>query len=277
MLTMRSPLLQAQRRGRPLLVVVAGAIAATAALLLALGDSEVDGVAFTGPVARPSGLSRAGARASYLARGAAEEDDDDAVVDVEVSDVEAVEQKSSMPGEDLESVFDGERKSITFEQKRKKHVYTVNRETWMFEREDGVTGEWNRAYCMPEEEFQKLRPKYLQRYKKKARKLRRITGNQRYGNGKLVHLCKLQGSPFTREFHGEKYVGRADWVWDRGEIKRKAQKTRARELERKLRVEYEERRLERLRELGVWPGQSNWRSTVEQDVPLQKEGIRGST
>eukprot|EP00930_Biecheleria_cincta_P055839 TRINITY_DN4209_c0_g1_i1.p1 TRINITY_DN4209_c0_g1~~TRINITY_DN4209_c0_g1_i1.p1 ORF type:complete len:277 (-),score=48.72 TRINITY_DN4209_c0_g1_i1:59-889(-) len=257
---LRSPMLQAQQRRSPaVLVAVPMAVAAFVAAI-AVAPWRAEEAAFV-IGARPAQISRLADR-SYLVCQAED------VVDVEVEDddgddddEEEDESRSGpMPSADnVSSVFDGPKKDY-FKQRYKGRRYKVFRSTWTYIRDDGQRGKWNRGWTMPQEAFEKNRGRLLKDYKRKARKLRQKCGmGQRYPNGKLVHLQILQGSPFTRELYGEKYIGRAEWVYHPDEKERRATCRRALELKRKLAMENEERRLARLKELGVWTGKPEWR------------------
>merc|ERR1740121_1732529 len=95
---------------------------------------------------------------------------------------------------------------------------------------------------------------------------------QRWPNGKYIFLTKLQGSPFTRERFGEKYVGRAPWHFHPSEVKFREQQIRAHELKRRLELEAAETRFARLKELGVWPGEPSWRKPWEPQVDMRNLG-----
>merc|ERR1711920_802974 len=106
-----------------------------------------------------------------------------------------------------------------------------------------------------------------QKWRAKKRKLRMKHGNgQKWPNGKYIFLAKLQGSPFTREKYGEKYVGRAAWHFSPNEIKGRERQLRAMELKRRLETEAEEKRLNRLKELNIWPGDPKWRKPWQQEI-----------
>lgn len=109
--------------------------------------------------------------------------------------------------------------------------YMVNPVDWTYEqlpkdyREDAkgdggpMTGKWNRAFRQPEWRFKKSEKDYRKSWWAKRRTLRQKYGRgQRWNNGKLIHLAKLQGSPFTRERFGDKYFGKAPWTNHPNEI-----------------------------------------------------------
>lgn len=175
---------------------------------------------------------------------------------------------AEMAGEaEPKSVFDGQQKKW-FRAKFDDKVYRVYRDTWTYEEKqpDGSfkTGKWARGFNMPEAEFEKRRPKLMQKYRAKKRKLRIKHGmGQKYPNGQYIFLTKLSGSPFTRELYGEKYAGRKEWLLHPNEVPAREQHMRAMELKRKMMQEGEEKRLNRLKDLGVWPGEQAWRKPWE--------------
>mmetsp|Transcript_22087 Transcript_22087/g.56346 ORF Transcript_22087/g.56346 Transcript_22087/m.56346 type:complete len:266 (-) Transcript_22087:230-1027(-) len=240
-----------QPRRSPALAGLAAAAAAALLLVYSMGSSPADaGVpAFVGglaPVHRPM-APRVRMRAGD-------------VVDAEVVDVEEA-------GEEVTSVFDGQKKAF-FRAKFNGEVYRVYRGNWIWEqrKEDGtiVSGKWARGFNMPEEEFEKRRPQLLQKYRAKKRKLRIKHGKgQKYPNGQYIFLTKLSGSPFTRELYGEKYAGRKEWLLHPNEVPSRERHMRALELKRKMMQEAEEKRLDRLKDLGVWPGEEAWRKPWE--------------
>merc|ERR1712050_405078 len=126
----------------------------------------------------------------------------------------------------------------------------------------GERGAWARAWNMPEKDF-KIREKSLkQKWRAKKRKLRIKHGmGQKWPNGKYIFLAKLQGSPFTRQQYGEKYVG---WkAWSKKSVERGQQRKRANKLKTRLMIEAEETRLERLAQLQVWPGEREWKKPFD--------------
>ncbi|CAE8701900.1 unnamed protein product [Polarella glacialis] len=194
------------------------------------------------------------------------------VVDVDATDIEPA-TGSGLKDNGVESVFDSQKRAW-FKQKFDGMYHKVFRANWTYIITDtGETGEWNRAWTMPQKTFEKRRKTLLKRFRKIKRKLRIKHGmGQRYPNGKYIFLTKLQGSPFTRELYGEKYIGKAEWTYHPNEVKAKEKVQRARELKRTMAIETEERRIEHLRQLGVWPGESHWRPKLLQEVPLKYGG-----
>jgi len=185
--------------------------------------------------------------------------EDDDVVDAEMVEEEEEEPKAF-------SVFDSPAEEMRFNSKYQGKWYTVYKSNWTYTRY-GKTGAWNKAFRMPEEEYQKREKELIQKWRSKKRRLRQKHGmGQRWPNGKLIHLTKLQGSPFTRRFCGEKYVGRAPWTYSPNEVEARERKQRAYELRRKLELEAEKKRVMRMRELGIWLGDPSWKRPWEPKV-----------
>jgi len=181
------------------------------------------------------------------------------------------------PEEEMTSVFDAPTREF-FRQKFDHKFYRVYSGNWTWSYKNEKTGEvstgnWERAWNMPEDEFKKREKSLRQRWRAKKRKLRLKHGKgQRWPNRKLIHLAKLQGSPFTRERYGDKYVGKAAWHFHPNEIPFREQQIRAHELKRRLELEAAETRFARLKELGVWPGEPSWRKPWEPQVDMAKLG-----
>mmetsp|Transcript_14107 Transcript_14107/g.15265 ORF Transcript_14107/g.15265 Transcript_14107/m.15265 type:complete len:186 (-) Transcript_14107:59-616(-) len=140
------------------------------------------------------------------------------------------------------------------------------------------TGVWNAYFKMPESEVERKRPHLMYQYFKRIRKLRRKMGDCRYRNGQLRFVVMMAHHPFTREIYGSKYADKPKWTNIPGEDKWRAQKARAYELERKLRMEAEEMRMEKLKAMGVWTGDPQWRaaSLPEKEVRWRPRGTKGS-
>lgn len=193
------------------------------------------------------------------------------IVDAEMEPAAEAEPKKET------SVFDGKRSDI-IKRKYDGKYYRVSRSTWTYtmknrQTKQEETGKWNPAWSMPEEEFVRREPELRKQYLRKKRKLRIKHGRgQRWPNGKLIHLTKLQGSPFTRQMFGEKYVGRAPWHFSPKEVEHRAQQMRAQELKRRLEFEASATRYARLRELGVWSGDLSWRKPWQPQVDLADLG-----
>lgn len=185
------------------------------------------------------------------------------VVDAEVTSEEPEPEDDEM-GEELEparSIFDGPQSDM-FKRKYDGHWYEVFRSNWTYRRANNhsKTGSWERGFNMPAGAFARERPRLLQKWRHKKRRLRLKHGmGQRYPNGKLIFLTKLQGHPFTREFYGEKYAGQAEWHYSPKEIEGRERQLRAHALKRRLEQEAEETRVARMRELNVWLGEEGWR------------------
>jgi len=198
------------------------------------------------------------------------------VVDAELADGSDSSRETS---EEPESVFDGPVQTH-FKQKYKGNWYEVDKRDWTYklEKENGDVeeGKWARAWNMPEQAFRREEKRLKQAWRARKRKLRIKHGmGQKWPNGKYIFLAKLQGSPFTREQYGEKYVGRAEWHFSPNEIPARARQMRAHALKRRLEQEAEEKRVERLRELGVWPGEQSWRRPWRPKVDLTPSGPKG--
>eukprot|EP00933_Yihiella_yeosuensis_P072903 TRINITY_DN81453_c0_g1_i1.p1 TRINITY_DN81453_c0_g1~~TRINITY_DN81453_c0_g1_i1.p1 ORF type:complete len:325 (-),score=42.23 TRINITY_DN81453_c0_g1_i1:144-1118(-) len=167
------------------------------------------------------------------------------------------------PGGEAKSVFDGDVSAAnSFRSKFRGKYYKVNRDDWTYEtiikNEDGTetkeTGAWSRAWTMPEEAFQSKRGHYWKRFNKLCRKKRRKHNGHKHPNGKYVHLVKMQGSPFCAERYGPQYAERIPFFGKAKTDDRYQQRARAKELHLMYETAAEEKRLSRLKALGIWPG-----------------------
>ncbi|CAE6912054.1 rplD [Symbiodinium sp. CCMP2592] len=140
----------------------------------------------------------------------------------------------------------------------------------------GETGEWSKYFKMPQSEVERRKPKLMFEYFKKIRKWRRKMGMCRYPNGHLKFIVMMKDHPFTREIYGDKYADTPKWIYNKGEVKRKEMVKRARKLELMLRREDEERRLDRLREMGVWTGEPSWHRDAERDMRWRPRHAKGA-
>lgn len=224
--------------------------------------SALSAFAFAGPA--PHAVAAASRGRVALRAG-------DEVVEAEVAEPE--------PAKEVKSVFDGP-VSTTFKRRYMGRWYLVDRSDWTFTllNKDGETtekGDWMRAFNMPMKSFKRREKSLRQRWRAKLRKNRIKHGmGQRWPNGKYIFIAKMQGSIFTREKYGEKYVGRAAWHHSPNEIPARERQMRALALKRRLEQEAEEKRIERLRELGVWPGEQTWRRPWQPKVDLTPPGMR---
>jgi len=179
--------------------------------------------------------------------------------DAEEVEAEVVEPRA--PVGTYESVIDGP-VSETFNTYYKGEEYEVSRKDWTFKKLEGdlATGDWNKAFTMPEAAFKKNEKSLRQRWRSKKRKLRIYHGmGQKWPNGKYIFLTKLQGSIFTRQQYGENYVGHAQWHYSPNEMARRERQTRAAALKRELEQQAEETRVARMKELNVGLGKESWR------------------
>lgn len=184
---------------------------------------------------------------------------------------EAEDAAEMVEPEVMQSVFDGPVRD-TFKKKFDGTWYRVTMSNWTWTTRFGKSGDWARAWSMPVEEFAKRKKELKQRWRKQKRKLRLKHGKgQRYPNGKLIFLCKLQGNPFTREQFGEKYIGRAAWHYSPNEILARERQMRALELKSILEQKAEEVRVKRMQELNVGLGDPIWRRRWRAKVEYVKE------
>eukprot|EP00403_Amphidinium_massartii_P018538 CAMPEP_0178414042 /NCGR_PEP_ID=MMETSP0689_2-20121128/22834_1 /TAXON_ID=160604 /ORGANISM="Amphidinium massartii, Strain CS-259" /LENGTH=285 /DNA_ID=CAMNT_0020035323 /DNA_START=17 /DNA_END=874 /DNA_ORIENTATION=+ len=171
--------------------------------------------------------------------------------------------------------------------KRKYKITQEDEEEYSFELEsqDGSvkTGKWHGYFNMPWEDFEDKKDELWQQYRKMKRKLRKKHGNgDRYPNGDLIFLRKMQGHPFlVLDSPGnEKYMRDPEWIYDPNEAEVKEQAQRAKELRRKLMVEAEEKRLARAQELGMWTGDPKWRqpwsAQIDPQAAFKKWGPKAS-
>jgi len=266
---MRPPVHRASRRHSALLCVAAAVSAwfLTFAAVPGEADGPASASAFVvGPAPRGIPARRAGHVALRAEAGGQ-------VVDAELAD--GGEDAAEAP----ESVFDGPVQTH-FKQKYKGNWYEVDKRDWTYKLEkeggDVEEGKWARAWNMPEQAFKREEKRLKRAWRAKKRKLRIKHGmGQKWPNGKYIFLAKLQGSPFTREQYGEKYVGRAEWHFSPNEIPARERQMRAHALKRRLEQGAEEKRVERLRELGVWPGEQSWRRPWRPKVDLTPSGPKG--
>lgn len=219
------------------------------------------------PLGRPTSALLAAARVARRA-------------EAEIVDVEPEEEKTE-EAQPITSVFDGPKRD-TFNQLFNGKWYKVTKANWTYEvkNKDGEveSGNWARAWNMPEKDFKRREKSLRQRWRAKKRKLRIKHGmGEKWPNGKYIFLAKLQGSPFTRERYGEKYVGHAAWHFSANEIPARERQMRAFALKRRLEQEAEEKRIDRLRELGVWPGEQSWRRPWQPKVDLTPPELQRRT
>lgn len=216
------------------------------------------------------------ARSRAIARRA--EADDSEVVDVEVDDVEEDDYEDEdvdMP--EAKSVLDAGSNRYTSERYRGQK-YKIWPDNTYVSAETEEKGKWNSYFHMPESEVERKKPKLMYEYFKQLRRLRRKMGNCRYRNGQLKFVVMMRKHPFTKEVYGSRYAENPEWVQMPGEQRLKRQKERARELERKLRLEAEELRMEKLQKMGVWTGNPEWRKATvpERQVRWKPRGRKGS-
>lgn len=201
------------------------------------------------------------------------------VMNAEVVDVETIDSSNKAPG--VKSVFDGTQRSGIFTRNYNGTKYLIIKSNWTYQVRDPETkatletGEWLPEWNMPKASFDKRRKTFLRRWRAKKRKLRIKHGmGQRWPNGKLIYLTKLQCSPFTKEFYGQKYVGKAPWLFSANEVPARERQMRALTLKRQMEQAAEEKRIARLRELGVWPGEQSWRRPWQPQVDLSGAGAK---
>merc|ERR550517_2368155 len=103
---------------------------------------------------------------------------------------------------------------------------------------------------MPQWIYKRREPDLRREWRRRKRKLRKKHGGgERRPNGKLIFLEKMEDSPFTREI--PKYAKKAEWTFGPKEVELRERKKRAVELKRRLEQEAEQKRIDRLKELGV--------------------------
>lgn len=155
------------------------------------------------------------------------------------------------------SVFDGPIDQVVRKRIDGRH-YIVNTETNMWH-SCGETGEWDPDWDMPSDYVKKNWDALVRDFKMKRKKLKKKHNmGAKYPNGQKIYLVKMMDHPLVVKFHGPKYAGRAEWLMSPKEVEYKERRTRARELQRRLTLIAEQKRVKRLRELGVWLGEESW-------------------
>lgn len=196
------------------------------------------------------------------------------VVDVEVADRDDADDESDeaeATEEPVDSVFDGPQKRDMYKIRFRGKLYTIfktrgrlgNFDTFI--RRDKYKGEvverglWNQHWSQPMKDFNENKKEYWRRYWKWGRKLKRIHGGgEKWPNGRPIYIDKMRRHQFTKIAFPQ-FAKPCEWKFSPKEVERRAQRRRALELQRRLAQEAELRRLARLRELGVWPGEEQWR------------------
>lgn len=266
------PLRRVPGRRRALLVCNGAVAAVVVALLFAFAPASLDRAeglsattAFVGSLSSAPARALAAQRLPRVALRAEDAEIEDFSLRWTQFRGSFKQEKAPVAEQKMESVFDGPTSS-TFRQKFAGKWFEVDKADWTYILKDKDTGEvirtgaWARAWNMPEKDFDQRQKGLKQQWRAKKRKLRIKHGmGEKWPNGKYIFLAKLQGSPFTREQYGEKYVGRAAWHFSPKEVENRERTLRALELKRRLEQEAEQKRVSRLAELGVWPGNKNWR------------------
>lgn len=216
------------------------------------------------------------------------EDDDEEEYDEDDEDEEETEASfgrvlGNMPASDeVESVLDGSK--ADWETERYRGLwYSVTKEpdrTWTdnlgrehyyfrYRRKlDGKRGEWCANFSMPDFAYQQELPWLIKMWKKKQRKMRKKKGaGAKFPNGRYIYI-EQDKSPFRDTFYPE-YAQKAEWYHDPSEAEWNQQKERARALRIQRQLVVEAERLEYLREIGVWPGESDDRRPMwKRQVPI---------
>eukprot|EP00929_Paragymnodinium_shiwhaense_P104042 TRINITY_DN67_c0_g1_i2.p1 TRINITY_DN67_c0_g1~~TRINITY_DN67_c0_g1_i2.p1 ORF type:complete len:267 (-),score=59.91 TRINITY_DN67_c0_g1_i2:202-1002(-) len=256
-------------RGRkPLL---AGLMCAGAAFLLKATGGELSFVA-----APSLGLVPA-SPASRVALRAAE------VVDAEMAEEPTEEAAAEKP---VKSVFDGPQnpfRMVRYRGWRYKvfqdgHYEHVSTRTGPRARNESQAGQWNELFDMPEQEFEKRKPRLIRQYNALKRKMRIKHGmGQKYPNGREIYMVRLKDNPMTTYLHGDKYSKPAEWHFSPKEIESRERQLRAQALKRRLEQEAEETRVARMKELNVWLGDEGWRRPWQAKAPYQNKDARRQT
>lgn len=166
------------------------------------------------------------------------------------------------------SVFDGP--VGQFQKYFEQELYTIDKETLVFTTKSGKTGKWNKDWQMPHETFKEREKDLWREFRALARKLRKKHGRgQVMPNGEPIYVRKMAWNPFTWKVFGNRYREPAPWLYSEKEVEAREKQMRAKELKRRLQLEEEEKRILRLRKLGVWLGESNWRKPWLRQVKLE--------
>ncbi|CAK0892916.1 unnamed protein product [Prorocentrum cordatum] len=109
----------------------------------------------------------------------------------------------------------------------------------------------------------------LGEYKGMVKKLyKKHSHGYKYPNGKAVYLTKIQHIPFTTAIYGETYAGKAPWLLKPTEVTLRKRQLEANRLKRRLEQEAEILRVKRLRDLGIYAGEQEWRRPWQPQVDL---------
>jgi len=188
-------------------------------------------------------------------------------------DAEVVDAEVATEGEveEADSVFDGQKRS-QWRTKAFGQWYNVYRKEegdfrWTITEKRGgpvvAEGAWVKEFSMPRHIFEKEMPRIRQQAWKKVRKLRKLWAKKGkplyYPNGVAKYVKKALGSPFISRSKEFKLEEKPEWWRHPNEVESKARHLRAKELKRRMAIEVELKRLERLRELGVWTGNEEFR------------------
>jgi len=244
-----------------------------------------------------SGPSPAAPRSDRLARRAEVVDvelEDEDVNDEDEDDDEEEEAEEgpwgragSMPStEQVPSVLDGHAPDKSYKSyhrrlyhvKKTKNFWTdnagVKHPIYTYLRlDDEAIGEWCDNYSLPDFAYHHELPKLRKQFKTKLKRLKKAWGNnRRYGNGRFMYLEKCN-DPFMNEVYPE-YNTRADWYHFPWEVEQNQQRERAKQLRLQMALKAEADRLEYLREIGVWPGESQWRKPELQQVPMTPPAVK---
>jgi len=243
-----------------------------------------------------SGPSPAAPRADRLARRAE-------VVDVELEDEDVTDEDEDEEEEDVEepwgragnlpsteqiaSVMDGYLPDKSYKEyerrlyhiKKTKNFWTDNAGVkhpiyTYFRFDDEATGEWCDNYTIPDFAYKHDYPKIKRRFMARLKRLKKTFGNnKRYPNGRFVYLENCDDC-MRNELYPE-YNAKADWYYFPWEKEANEQKARAEQLRLQMALKTEAERLEYLREIGVWPGESEWRMPRElQQVPIKPPSVK---
>jgi len=183
-----------------------------------------------------------------------------------------------------QSVFDGNQDKRTITDKYWGKKFVIRTDTWEYElyvdgdpdledqEEWPRTGLWSKDFRMPmngPHGFAARERKLRQEYNGMVKKLRKKHSHgQAYPNGKNIYLTKVQHIPFTREIYGEKYAGKAPWLLRPTEVALRKRQLEANRLKRRLEQEAEVMRIKRLRNLGIFPGEQEWRRPWQPKVDV---------
>lgn len=273
---------QQPRAPRGQVLVAIALLAAAAALLLDWGPAGTTFAEPRGVSARPAAQPRSSVRMHWGSynRYSPIQPDGQYKHDKDIGKEEQDLQGYVMFADMEKSVFDGNKEKRTIIDKYWGKKFVIQTDNWEYELYDVEddeeewprTGLWSKDFRMPmngPHGFTAREPELRREYNGMVKKLRKKHSHgHRYPNGKAVYLTKVQHIPFTREIYGEKYAGKAPWLLKPSEVALRKRQLEAQRLKRRLEQEAEVMRINRLRNLGIFAGEQEWRRPWQPKVDV---------